>query len=150
MKFNRETFSLELAQEMAPLFGAHHAEVAPHEDIALNPDLLIYHQLSIANALRIFTVRDRGELVGYAVFIVRDNPHSMGSVQATQDILYLKPEMRGQGIGKSFIDWCDAVMGIEGVKTVFHHVTAKLDFGPLLESLGYRKAETVYTRRLHG
>lgn len=145
--FQRERIR-ECQDEIQPLLVAHWREIAAYQDIPLDPDWVMYRQIEATGALRIYTVRDESMLVGYAVFFVRSNPHYKGSVQATQDILYLDPPFRKQRVGATFIEWCDAELRKEGVQVVYHHVKLAFDFGPLLERLGYEALEKIYARRL--
>lgn len=147
LTFQRETLR-ECQEEIQPLLVAHWREIAAYQDIPLDPEWGMYAQIEQTGALRIYTVRDDGRLVGYAVFFVRANPHYKGSVQAQQDILYLDPPLRKQRIGAAFIEWCDAELRKAGAQVVYQHVKLAFDFGPMLERLGYEALEKIYARRL--
>lgn len=133
-------------EEAMPLLQAHWREIAHYQDIPLDPDYASYRALDAAGALRTFCARDEGALVGYAVFVVRPNMHYRSSLQALQDILYLSPSHRGQGL--QFIRWCDEQLKTEGVQAVYHHVKVSHNFGPALERIGYQLVDLIYTRRL--
>ena len=104
-----------------------------------------------AGKLRVFTARDAGRLVGYAVFTVDFAVHYSTSLQAIQDVLFLLPAYRNAGNGGQLISYCDHVLRGEGVQCVIQHVKRAHDFGPLLSVLGYEPIETIYVKRLdHG
>ena len=55
---------------------------------------------------KLFCYYDETEMVGYAIFIVADSVHSMGLMQATCTVMYVKPEYRKGGAGARFIYNC--------------------------------------------
>lgn len=135
-------------EEAFPLLLAHWAEVAHFKDIPLKPDWTLYAEVEAKGALRTYTIRESGKLVGYAVFFVRTNAHYADSVQAVQDIVYLDPDMRAPTTGIRFLAWCDEQLQAEGIEAVYHHVKRSRDFGPILRYLGYENIETVWVKRL--
>ena len=77
-------FALEaLAQvkrEAEPLLQQHYEEIALNKDkIKLNPDWRAYAELDKINALRVFTARKDGKLMGYFVVIFGYNGFSVPS-----------------------------------------------------------------------
>lgn len=145
--FQRQTIA-DCYRELRPLLEAHWKEVAHYPDITLNVDWEAYIRMEQAGALRIYVLRDYGTLRGYAVFMVRENVHYVGSLQAVQDVVYLEPELRKQMIGARFLEWCDEQLAKEHVQVVYHHVKRTHDFGPTLQRLGYENIESVWGRRL--
>lgn len=180
LRFARESFTDDLIAELMPLLFEHWREIAHYPDIPLKPDLAVYRGAEQAGILRVFTVRSGttvrhgslsaqrqqlnvgtepvrpthvtrpDDLVGYAIFFVRPNPHYADSVQAVQDILYVQPTMRGMHAGARFIDWCDEQLAAERVQAVYHHVKAAHNFGKLLERKGYELVDLIYAKRLDG
>ncbi len=145
----RELLNDGLLEEVGPLLRAHWVEIAHYPDIPLDPDFNSYRALEAQGNLRVFTARDAlagMELVGYACFIVRANIHYRTSLQAVQDVLYIRPDRRG--FGRDFISWCDEELRKDGVQVVYHHVKLAHDWGRLLERLGYERIETIWGRRL--
>jgi len=145
MQYQRETVR-DTYEEAKPLLVEHYLEIAHYQDIPLEPDYASYASLEDAGITRVYTARNEGELIGYAVFFVRKNIHYSSSLQAIQDIIYIHPKYRGQG-GR-FIVWCDAQLKAEGVQVVYHHVKASHNWGPLLERIGYQLIDHIYGRRL--
>lgn len=150
MIFAREEFSLGLIDEMRPLWKDHNFEVPGIPGIALDPDVDAYAKMANVGVLRIYTVRDvPGLLHGYQVMMVSLHPHSRTSLQAVQDILYICPEARKGLMGYHFIQWCCDQLKAEGVQVVYQYISARNDFGPLLERAGYRLQDLAFARRLN-
>jgi len=149
VEFARESLTPELWAEAMPLLFAHKGEIAHFADIPLEPDVAMYSAVDAAGALRCFTARRDGALIGYCLFFVRPNPHYASSVQAVQDVLYLDPERRGI-TGYRFVRWCDEQLAAEGVEVVYHHLKAKHDHPALMRALGYEVVDYIYARRLGG
>lgn len=136
--------------EIKPLLRAHFEEIAYYRDIPLNPDYGRYFEAEHHGWLRIYTARTAGCLIGYAIYFVRPSLHYRDSLQAHQDILYLAPEHRKGGSGMRLIRFADRALADESVQVVIQHVKARADlnFGPLLERMGYELMDQLYTRRL--
>lgn len=149
-KFQLEPATIELFEEMLPLLTIHYKSVAHYQDIEFSPDYASYLKLADIGMLRIFTARKEvsNEMIGYAVFFVRQNLHYKNSLQAVQDILFIHPEARG--FGRRFITWCEDMLRPEGVQVVYHHVKAKpeLNFSPLLERCKYQLVDLIWAKRL--
>lgn len=148
--FARESIA-SFFDDALPLFEKHFKEVSHFQDIPLNIDLDTYQLIDANGALRIFTARQDGELVGYAVFFVKLNPRYSTSLQANQDILFINPSCRAKGFGQNLIAFCDEQLKAEGVQVVYQHVkaTPKLNFGPLLERMNYELVDLIFAKRLN-
>lgn len=134
--------------EIQPLLAEHWREIAHFDDIPLEPRREVYEHLETIGGLYVFTVRDDGHLVGYAVYVVDVHMHYASSKQATQDVLFLLPGYRNAGIGMGLINYADTAMRDAGVQVVLQHVKLAHDFGPLLKALDYEQVESIYARRL--
>lgn len=146
MKFARENLA-EIAREISPLILEHYKEVAHFQDIELDPDWERYFEADDKGILRAYTARtSQGDLVGYAIFFVNKNMHYRKSLQAVQDILFLKKNSRGTG-GR-LIDYADRELAKEGVQAVYHHVKNAHDFSALLVRKGYREVDKILVKRL--
>lgn len=133
---------------MTPLLMAHKDEICLYEDFVFNPDWETYKRMEELDALRVYTARNEGELVGYAGYTVSHNMHYKDSKHAVQDVLYLKPDRRGVMTGVSLIKFADQQLAEMGVVLVSHHVKVKNDFSPILERMGYEQAEKIYEKRI--
>ena len=137
----------EVWDEIMPLLKNHWQEIAHYKDIPLDPDYSVYKQMEDMGALRVYTVRKEGKLIGYSAFFIRQHPHYKSSKQAVQDIIYVDPAHRG-GVGRRLIKECDELLKAEGVQVVYQHVKAAHNFGPLLERMGYQMQDIIYSKRL--
>ena len=147
MRFQRETATAELIQELMPLLTLHYQEIAHYKDIPLDIDVDRYAATESSGGLRLYTARDEQRAaVGYAVYCVASNAHYKSSLQAVQDVLFIHPQRRG--FGREFILWCDEQLAKDGVEVVYHHVKKAHDFGAMLKLMGYEAVETIYGRRL--
>jgi len=145
--YKREPLTREALSEAMPLLQAHWKEIAHYQDIPLDPDVAMYVAAEERGTVRAYSARNEcGQLIGYAVFFVKHNPHYQGSLQAVQDIIYLDPDARGRGL--QFINFCDEQLRAEGVQVVYHHVKAVHNFGKALERIGYELVDLIYARRL--
>ena len=144
-EFSQE--SSAIIPEARPLIAANHEEVGHSLGYPLDLNSSVYHDLECAGALRIYTVRVDGRLVGYATFVLSKTPHCAGEIHASQDAVYLHRDERRGPLGTSFLRYCDERLRDEGVKAVQHSMPADRDCGAILRRLGYRKAQHVYLRR---
>jgi hypothetical protein len=146
--FHRETLTPEFKAELEPLLVEHYKEISANQDIPLSPNWDWYFKGSEMGFLKVFTMREEKALVGYGVFIVLPAMHYSSCLQATQDILFLRKDLRGKLSGFRFIKWCDEQLKAGGVQVVYHHVKFAHDWGKLLERIGYKPIEKIYGRRL--
>lgn len=146
MRYRREQ-ACDVFDEMLPLLEKHYLEIAHFRDIAFEPDKEQYLKIDELGLSRVFTARNvEGKLIGYAVYFVRSNMHYKSSLQAVQDVIYIDRAHRG--FGAEFIHWCDVQLNLEGVQAVYHHVKVAHNWGPMLERLGYKMVDLIYTKRL--
>lgn len=148
-EFNRES-AKDVWDEAEPLLREHYKEIAHFKDIPLMPDKDRYLMIEGAGALVLFTCREQGVLIGYNMFFLSGNMHYSDSLQAVQDILYIHPLWRGKMIGVRFIKWCDQQLSELGAEVVYQHLKARagLNYGPMLERIGYELMDLVYVKRL--
>jgi hypothetical protein len=167
--FNRETRAATI-DEMRPLFTKHWEEIALNrQKIKLDPNDRLYEQAEAQGVLRVYTVRDLGALVGYAVFFVKFHPHYRGVLWASSDIFWVerrlrtnrgifdrmwrkmryffKPQLIRATVGARFFDFIESQMRQEGVAVI--HYTTKSDHpaaGRVLRYLGYAHIENGYSK----
>lgn len=154
VRFQRESLTDAVWNEALPLLVAHWREIAHYPDIPLDPDVVAYRAAEGIGLIRFYTIRDfdpvdlSERLVGYAVFFVRPNMHYKGSLQASQDVLYVDPAHRGT-LGYRFIAWCDEQLKAEGVQVACHHAkAAHPQLGRVLAKLGYTEVDRIFVKRL--
>lgn len=148
MKFDLETVTQDLFDEMLPLLRMHYAEVQPDKSLVLDPDLQAYLNMEAAGALRIFTLRDLDGLAGYAVFIVMGSLHYQASKTAACDVVFVRADRRG--VGFSFLTWVHEKLAAEGIHHAYLHMKADHDHRALMTRLGYKLEEFNYRKDFGG
>jgi len=149
VEFARESCSI--MREIIPLATAHAKEmdycVFDHAPLDLNETA--YWAIENAGSLRVFTVRQDNQLVGYAVFIIAMALEHKTVKQAHEAGFYLAPEVRLGRTAVRFLSYCDSEMAEEQVAMVLYHSpVAHPKFGAILARRGYVKVDEVYARRL--
>lgn len=147
LTFRTETLSQAKA-DGEPLLRRHWQEIAHYLDIPYAPMWDRYEMLEASGALRIYTARLSGQLVGYCVFVLAMNIHYGSSLEANEDVLFLVPEQRKGRIGIRLIKFADELLRAEGVQVVRRHVKFAHEFGAIYERLGYEPVDQIYMRRL--
>jgi len=138
-------------EEALPLLKEHWAELARNkEDIPLDPDFKIYDALEKAGMLATFVVRKEGNLIGYAVYLVRNHPHYRQHVWAVSDLFWIHPAHRDGRIGLALFAAVEKGLKARGVHVM--HTTHKTDHptpGVLLKRRGHAMIEQGYSKRLN-
>lgn len=144
------TYQIERIQdiydELLPILKEHYFEIAHYKDIKFEPNVAEYFKLEDLGFLKTFTARENGELIGYNVFFIKRNMHYKSSLQATNDIIFIRKDRRG--FGKNFINWCDDELRKIGVQICYHHIKFSQDWSPMLERIGYEKIDIIMGKRL--
>lgn len=91
-----------------------------------------------------FTLRVDGELKGYATFYLGAAAQQPSVMQAIQDALYVRPEVRGAASGK-FLLWVEAQLRKLGAQKVTWLLPSGARFG-WLTRLGYSPEYTAFSR----
>lgn len=142
MNFGQESLRY-IFHDLQPLLRDHYAELTLNKDkVRLDPDWAQYDALEAADKLRIYTARDLGELVGYAFFFVTPHIHYRKLTVATNDVLFLKSEYRKGMTGIRFLKYCEQEL-FKCADKVTWHVKAAVDFGPILQRMGYSHEDTI-------
>jgi GNAT superfamily N-acetyltransferase len=142
-----EKFS-KIYNEAMPLFEDHYREISARKDIPLSPNIFQYNRMENDGAFVFFTARDKGALIAYVAFFIHPHMHYSTSLQAYQDVFYVSPKYRGQGLGERLIQASDGYLRDRGVQMIYHHVKTYNDFGPLLERNNYFHFENIYAKKL--
>ena len=143
--FALENFS-NIKREIQPLIEQHYKEIALNQKhIKLNPDWKQYARLDAINALRCFTYRIDGELVGYFVVIVNKSLHYQDHLFAHNDVIFIKKGHRRGLTGYKLIKGALEHLKSEGVALVTINTKTHQPFDVILERLGMNKIEHVYS-----
>ncbi len=134
--------------ELLPMMEAHYVELGEHHDIELNVDTGMYETVDGLGGLRCFTARDGADLVGYAVFFVREHAHHRDSVQASCDAVYLAPSYRCGLTGVDLLAHANRALRDEGVQVVRYGAKPDTPLSASLARLGYTLSEHTFSKRL--
>lgn len=137
----------QFKEEVKPLLPLHWEEIALDKTtVPLDPDWDEYDSLAAKGRLHLLTVRNDGELVGYYVGIVRPHLHYKSTLMAFNDVMYIKPAYRQGMVGVKIFKEIERTLKERGVEKMFMNTKEHHNFGVILERLGYRKTETIYTK----
>ena len=138
-----------LWDELDPLIREHYEEIAHFKDIPLEPHREAYALMQKAGALRVFTARFGGRLIGYAFFSVAPALHYRSSLHAHEDVVFVTQEHRRGGVGLVLLKYAHASLKASGVEVIYHHVKlAHPGLGKILESLGFEPIDMIYGKRV--
>lgn len=140
-----------IKDEIRPLLNDHWEEIAINkEHIKLNPDWKEYARLDSIGALRCFTARKDGELIGYFVVIIRKSLHYSDHLFAYNDIIFLTKDGRRGTTGYKLIKYVTQEISKEGVSLMIVNTKTHQPFDPLLKRLGYNHSENLFTLCFEG
>jgi GNAT superfamily N-acetyltransferase len=137
------------ANDAKDLLYSHWEEIAVNKDvIKLNPDWDAYYNLEEVGILKIFTARSDGVLVGYFVVLCRTHIHYKDHIFAANDILYLHKDYRKGLTGAKLMKFAEKCLQEDGVSVLVVNTKRHKPFDSLLEWLGYKHVENVYSKLL--
>lgn len=137
---------LKFVPEMEQLFPLHYDELCVTKEFPLEPNWEAYKFYAERRMLRVITVRSDGELVGYMVFVIAPHLHYKSCLTATEDIYYLRPDMRAGRIGIRMFMYAEEVLKRIGVRRIVMHTKVHSDNSRLFEYLGYRATDKVFSK----
>lgn len=116
------------------------------EQRPLDPDYDQYIVLNDLGSIRMFTAREDGKLIAYAVFYIANNLHYKTWKYASSDIYYLDPEYRNKGLGKTFFEETEAWLKSLGVNNIVVQDKTHHSHEKFFKYLGYNVIEQVYEK----
>lgn len=133
--FNQEGLSA-VPEIVGQLASANFQESGLLQDhLELNVNVEAYHK----DFTEIFTVRNDGDLVGYAVFLVVEHPHFKGTTFAMNDVVYIKPEYRL--VSTEFFKFIEENLAVDVINFSMNYTQPHMK---LMQSLGFEPTEIVY------
>jgi hypothetical protein len=139
----------KVRREIEPLLMEHWNEIALNKDIIkLNPDWREYARLDELNALRIYTARKDGELMGYFVIMVSRSLHYKDHLFANNDIVFLTKPARKGLTGLKLVKFAMESLKAEGVTKLHINTKTHQPFDPIMARLGFEEIETVFSKVL--
>jgi GNAT superfamily N-acetyltransferase len=132
-------------EEMKPLFPAHWEELAIFKDkMPLDPQYNIYWTREQHDELVMATLRKDGELIGYWPTFIAPGLHYGSTLTATMDILWIKPEHRGDGSGKVLFDCLKTELKRRGAKIWYAGSKNHKEIEWFLTMLGFEPVERYF------
>lgn len=145
----RVEYTRSLGVEALPLLTAHWKEIANYQAaIPLDVDWEFYDKMQAQGKLLCITARIDGELVGYSVFMITRHPHYVSTVFASNDVIFVREDMRNSRLGLALIRASEREARAIGAKKLTWHVKVTNDVARLLERLGYQLDELIMGKLL--
>lgn len=120
-----------------------------HPETPYAPDWEAYQKLEDGYHLRFFSLRDGGNLIGYASVRMDRDEHRNGLMMAFFNDIYVTKSKRGYAA--TLVKYVEKAISLLGVRRVqaAHKLTAKVDAGRFFKAMGYEPMEIVYSKVLH-
>ena len=115
----------------------------------LDPDWELYQILEDNDALKVFTARSDGKLVGYFSVVISPNPHSRGKFIVANDVIFLHPDYRKGFFAAKLFKFVEKCLQDDGYEHLQITYTERFDISSLLSRLGYTKVETKFEKGLN-
>lgn len=148
MTFAVEDFDAFYTEAM-PLIRADWENLADYPDFPLAVNLQVYRSAQSAGILKVFTIRDGSEMVGYMSFFLGTNLHYSTTKWATSDAMWVDPRARKPRVASRFLDFIENELKSGGAAVV--NIGCKIKWpalARLLESRGYGRIEVILSKRL--
>lgn len=148
VEFAREDVKT-LASDIAPLLRRNWDEI--HRDVPqykLAPNLDVYCELEDRGCLYLFTARDAGVLIGYAVVAIAPRPHAIDELIGAIDALYVLPEHRSNGVAFKLLTFMQDQLKAVGVNTLAAGSRDPRIIRWMRTSCGFHYAETLLEKAL--
>ena len=143
----KQEFLHSIQEEIQYLLELHWKEIALNQEkIKLNPDWDAYRTLEDKGALKIFTARQDGLLVGYLVVVCQTNLHYKDHVFASNVVIYLHPDHRKGLTGVKLIKFAEKCLREDGVSVFAINTKVHRPFDKVLEFLGFGLIERIYSK----
>lgn len=137
------------AEEAAPLWRLHWAEIAQDKDIPLVPDYAAYAAFDQAGMLHVVAGRDAGGgLQAYWVGLVHGHLHYATTLHAFCDVYWVHTAHRRGLEGYRLFQHVEATLRARGVQKIITATKVYFDVSRLFERLHYRETERVWTKVL--
>lgn len=134
---------LDVQEAIISIMDEQQAEMGIYKDTKADPNWNLYSMLYDLGHLMIFTIRKSGVLLGYAVFIIAQNPHYQTKMQAEHDLLWLAPSSRKGLLGVRFMKFILKTLREDErmVEVIGFTSSEAYPIAPLLKRLGFKPSE---------
>jgi len=139
----------QVSEDIKTLMLENWKEIGTYKDIPLDPDFEYYKKLSEFGLMFIYTVRDAGRLVGYAIFTVSPNVLYKKHKWALNGPIWIHPDHRGKGVGRSLVSFWESELKQAGADVI--RITVEVvhpTMAYLLNECGYDPVEASYAKRI--
>lgn len=131
------------------LFRDHYDELATRKDIrTLAPDWERYIAAEKAGVLDIIVINVDGLPVGYTANVRMPHIHYKHLVVSNNDVIYLSPQYRGEGVGHALMDATEELAARRGAREVLWHAKPGTTLDTLLKTRGDPVQDIIYSRVL--
>lgn len=137
-----------IADEGAYLIHDHWLELEESYGHAPDPDYDSYLKLEEMGVIKAFSVRDKGEMVGYATFMMTPHLHYKSVPYAINDMLFIKKSYRGRAIGSDFIKYIESNLRDNNTTIISINSKVATPLNRLLDKLDYTHTENVYRKNI--
>lgn len=138
----------EFIDEFEKILPEHYEELCVTKEYDLEPDWDTYKHLAKSGLLRTITCRNDGELIGYIVFFLQPHIHYKSCKTAYEDVYYVKKEYRKGRVGIKLFQYAEMALKRIGVNRMIIHTKVHLDNSRLLEYLGYKFTDKLFTKMI--
>ncbi len=147
--FQKESLN-DFITEFAALLKPHMDEINVSQRLGFvfKPDYGRYIKMQEAGIFVVVTCRDDGKLIGYSVFGMMPHIRYPDCKIAKEDLYYIIPEYRGNGIGTQLFIETEKVLKEQGVNQIIFTTKTYSDNSHLFEKLGYEFYEKAFTKRI--
>lgn len=148
IRYQRETYD-DVIEEIKELLYAHWQEVELYqEELKLDPIYERYKTIEDVGMLFIYTAREKvdGRLVGYYISFVDLASHYRTTLVSTNDLVYIHPKYRKGLVGYTLIKNAEQELKKMGVDVVVLGTKANSNLPPLMERLGYKQHDIIYSK----
>ena len=140
----REAYDSYLPDVLA-LYEQHWLEVCWRRDkFNLAPDHAKYRALEKAGILRIYTARESGIVVGYALFMVSQHLHYKDIKVAVNDLFFVSPDRRGEWLGVKLLKFARDSLRAEGVQAWTLRMKKNLSWDAIAKRAGLEEVDRVW------
>ena len=149
IKYSEDKF-VDVLMDFMTLLPEHMAEMNyfQRNGAKFDPDYGAYIKGQDQGRFVLVTAKDEGLLVGYIVFGIGTHIRYKSTLVAQEDLYYVVPEYRRQGIAKRLFEEAEKVLKTYRVDFIFATTKTYLDRSGLLEQSGYECFEKKFGKKI--
>jgi Acetyltransferase (GNAT) family len=137
--------------ELKEIIGQHYEKLALNKDkVPLAPQWEIYIEREQMGEVSFTVLRDRGKMVGYAIFFISPGLHYKTCLTAIMDIWNVLPEYEGPKALLTLWNAVEKELKRRGVNRAFVGEKLHKPCGKLYKWMGYEPVEQTYTKWIQG